>query len=165
VLNFLRTVHWRHLLDATLHWGEWSVHGLTALYHGDRAPLYLLDMRQVGPQDSSGRCGEEKSTTAGNITCDAEPVVRCHTDWGSPTAYAPYNQPKCSICSSGSVFLLLMFHHVHLVQRRRNVLPVRTWAPEYFVFFDYFGFPCLSSFHRFLHNHHHLSSGAGTIGQ
>jgi hypothetical protein len=30
---------------------------------------------------------------------------------------------------------------------------------------DYFGFPHQSSFHKFLHNHHHLSSGAGTIGQ
>jgi hypothetical protein len=27
------------------------------------------------------------------------------------------------------------------------------------------GFPCQSSFHRLLHNHHHLSSGASTIGQ
>jgi hypothetical protein len=27
---------------------------------------------------------------------------------------------------------------------------------------EYFGFPCQSSFHKFLHNH--LSSGAGTIG-
>jgi hypothetical protein len=30
---------------------------------------------------------------------------------------------------------------------------------------EYFGFPCQYSFHHFLHNHHHLSSGAGTIGQ
>jgi hypothetical protein len=28
-----------------------------------------------------------------------------------------------------------------------------------------FGFPCQFSFHRLLHTHHHLSSGAGTIGQ
>jgi hypothetical protein len=33
------------------------------------------------------------------------------------------------------------------------------------VFFEYFGFPCQSLFHQLLHNHHHLSSGAGTIGQ
>jgi hypothetical protein len=33
------------------------------------------------------------------------------------------------------------------------------------VFSKYFSFPCQSSFHQFLHNHHHLSSGAGTIGQ
>jgi hypothetical protein len=33
------------------------------------------------------------------------------------------------------------------------------------VFSEYFGFPCQSSFHRLLHNHHHLSTGAGTIGQ
>jgi hypothetical protein len=33
------------------------------------------------------------------------------------------------------------------------------------VFSEYFGFPCQSSFHRLLHNHLHLSSGAGTIGQ
>jgi hypothetical protein len=33
------------------------------------------------------------------------------------------------------------------------------------VFSEYFGFPCKSSFHQFLHNHHRLSSGAGTIGQ
>jgi hypothetical protein len=32
------------------------------------------------------------------------------------------------------------------------------------VFSEYFGFPCQSSFHRLLHTHH-LSSGAGTIGQ
>jgi hypothetical protein len=30
---------------------------------------------------------------------------------------------------------------------------------------EYFGFPCQSSFHQVLHNHHHRSSGAGTIGQ
>jgi hypothetical protein len=33
------------------------------------------------------------------------------------------------------------------------------------VFSEYFDFLCTSSFHQFLHNHHHLSSGAGTIGQ
>jgi hypothetical protein len=32
-------------------------------------------------------------------------------------------------------------------------------------FSEYFGFPCQFSFHRLLHIHHHLSSGAGTIGQ
>jgi hypothetical protein len=32
------------------------------------------------------------------------------------------------------------------------------------VFSEYFGFPCQSSFHQLLHNHHQ-SSGAGTIGQ
>jgi hypothetical protein len=30
---------------------------------------------------------------------------------------------------------------------------------------EYFGFPCQFSFHRLLHIHHHLSSGAVTIGQ
>jgi hypothetical protein len=33
------------------------------------------------------------------------------------------------------------------------------------VFSEYFGFPCQFSFHRLLHMRHHLSSGAGTIGQ
>jgi hypothetical protein len=33
------------------------------------------------------------------------------------------------------------------------------------VFSEYFGFPCQFLFHRLLHSHHHLSSGAGTIGQ
>jgi hypothetical protein len=33
------------------------------------------------------------------------------------------------------------------------------------VFSEYLCFPCQSSFHRLLHNHHHLSSEAGTIGQ
>jgi hypothetical protein len=33
------------------------------------------------------------------------------------------------------------------------------------VFSEYFGFPCQSSFHRLLYNHHRQSSGAGTIGQ
>jgi hypothetical protein len=33
------------------------------------------------------------------------------------------------------------------------------------VFSEYFGFPFKFSFHRLLHIHHHLSSGAGTIGQ
>jgi hypothetical protein len=33
------------------------------------------------------------------------------------------------------------------------------------VFSDYFGFPCQVLFHRMLNVHHHLSSGAGTIGQ
>jgi hypothetical protein len=32
------------------------------------------------------------------------------------------------------------------------------------VFFEYFGLPCQFSFHRLLHTHH-LSTGAGTIGQ
>jgi hypothetical protein len=33
------------------------------------------------------------------------------------------------------------------------------------LFSEYFCFPCPSSFHQFHHNHHHLSSRAGTIGQ
>jgi hypothetical protein len=33
------------------------------------------------------------------------------------------------------------------------------------VFSEYFGFFCQSLFHQLLHNHHYLSSGAGTIGQ
>jgi hypothetical protein len=33
------------------------------------------------------------------------------------------------------------------------------------VFSEYFGFSCQFSFHRLLHTHYHLSSGAGTIGQ
>jgi hypothetical protein len=33
------------------------------------------------------------------------------------------------------------------------------------VFCEYFGFPCQFSINRLLHIHHHLSSGAGTIGQ
>jgi hypothetical protein len=33
------------------------------------------------------------------------------------------------------------------------------------VFSEYFGLPCQSLFHQLLHNHLHLSSGAGTIGQ
>jgi hypothetical protein len=33
------------------------------------------------------------------------------------------------------------------------------------VFSEYFGFPYQFSFHRLLHIHHHLPSGAGTIGQ
>jgi hypothetical protein len=33
------------------------------------------------------------------------------------------------------------------------------------VFSEYFGFPCHSSLQQLLHNHPHLSSGAGTIGQ
>jgi hypothetical protein len=33
------------------------------------------------------------------------------------------------------------------------------------VFSEYFGFLCQSFFHRFLHNHPHLLSGPGTIGQ
>ena len=31
------------------------------------------------------------------------------------------------------------------------------------VFFEYFGFPCQSSFHELFHNHHHLAPGAGTV--
>jgi hypothetical protein len=33
------------------------------------------------------------------------------------------------------------------------------------VFSEYFGFPCQSAFHQFLHNYHHLSPEAGTTGQ
>jgi hypothetical protein len=33
------------------------------------------------------------------------------------------------------------------------------------VFSEYFGLLCQSSFHQFPHNHHHISSGADTIGQ
>jgi hypothetical protein len=33
------------------------------------------------------------------------------------------------------------------------------------VFSEYFGFPYPFSFQRMLHIHHHLSSGAGTVGQ
>jgi hypothetical protein len=33
------------------------------------------------------------------------------------------------------------------------------------VFSEYFGSPCQSSFHQLPHNHHHLSSGSGTVSQ
>jgi hypothetical protein len=33
------------------------------------------------------------------------------------------------------------------------------------VFSEYFGFPCQFVFHRLFHSHHHLSSGAGAVGQ
>jgi hypothetical protein len=33
------------------------------------------------------------------------------------------------------------------------------------VFSEYFGFPCQPSVHQLLHNYHHVSSGADTIGQ
>jgi hypothetical protein len=33
------------------------------------------------------------------------------------------------------------------------------------VFSEYVGFPCQFSFHPLLHIHHHLSSGAGAVGQ
>jgi hypothetical protein len=33
------------------------------------------------------------------------------------------------------------------------------------VFSEYFGFLCQFLFHRLLHIHHHLSSGAGVVGQ
>jgi hypothetical protein len=33
------------------------------------------------------------------------------------------------------------------------------------VFSEYFGFPCQFSLHRLFHTRHHLSSGAGRIGQ
>jgi hypothetical protein len=33
------------------------------------------------------------------------------------------------------------------------------------VFSEYCGVPCQFSFHQLLHIHHHLSSGAGTVGQ
>jgi hypothetical protein len=33
------------------------------------------------------------------------------------------------------------------------------------VFPEYFGFPCQFALHRLLHSHHHLSSGAGAVGQ
>jgi hypothetical protein len=33
------------------------------------------------------------------------------------------------------------------------------------VFFEYFDLPCQFAFRRLLHNHNHLSSWAGTIGQ
>jgi hypothetical protein len=33
------------------------------------------------------------------------------------------------------------------------------------IFSKHFGFPCQSSFHQLLQDHHHLSSGASTIGQ
>jgi hypothetical protein len=33
------------------------------------------------------------------------------------------------------------------------------------VFSEYFGFAYQFSFHQLLHYHHHLSSGAGTVGQ
>jgi hypothetical protein len=33
------------------------------------------------------------------------------------------------------------------------------------IFSEYFGFPCQFLFHSLFHTHHHLSSGAGTVGQ
>jgi hypothetical protein len=38
------------------------------------------------------------------------------------------------------------------------------WHPGQ-VLSEFFGIPCQFLFHRLLHIHHHLSSGAGTIGR
>jgi hypothetical protein len=55
------------------------------------------------------------------------------------------------------------------VTTRNNAIMIRKFVVDKValgqVFSEYFGFPCQFSFHQFLHNHHHLSSGAGTIGQ
>jgi hypothetical protein len=48
------------------------------------------------------------------------------------------------------------------VRARGHVMWDLWWTK---VFSEYFCFPCQSSFYQLLHNHHHLSSGAGTVGQ
>jgi hypothetical protein len=67
-------------------------------------------------------------------------------------------------------------------QLRQLVACFPTWQPRFkprsghvgflvdkvvlgLVLFEYFSFPCPSSFHQLLHNHHYLSTGADTIGQ
>jgi hypothetical protein len=48
---------------------------------------------------------------------------------------------------------------------RRPRLEPREGHVDFVLFSKYFGFPCKFLFHRLLHIHHHLSSGAGTTGQ
>jgi hypothetical protein len=61
------------------------------------------------------------------------------------------------------------------VSRRLPTAAVRVWSGHvgfvvdkvalWQVSSEYFGFPCQASFHQLLHNQHHLTSEAGTIGQ
>jgi hypothetical protein len=78
-----------------------------------------------------------------------------------------------------NVFYLLQTESSAIAQAVSHWLPnaaarVRAWVSSCEIcggesgsgasFSEYFGFPCQSSFHQLLHNHHYLSSGAGKIG-
>jgi hypothetical protein len=64
---------------------------------------------------------------------------------------------KCAL--SGPIFLLsiLQFSSYGVCDGQKVTLGQ--------VFSEYFGFPCQFAFHRLLHNHHHIWSGADAIGQ
>jgi hypothetical protein len=48
------------LLTSVLVGGEWSDSHSGRFSPGERAPQYALNRRLSGPQNRSGRCGEEK---------------------------------------------------------------------------------------------------------
>jgi hypothetical protein len=60
-----------------------------------------------------------------------------------------------------------LIEKIHLMGTWSRDLPACSIVPQTTIFFltFYFSFSCQFSFHRLLHTHHHLSSGAGTIGQ
>jgi hypothetical protein len=83
-----------------------------------------------------------KSTRMCRNDYDKSPILksRCYTGW------FPQRRPGCKPRSGLVGFVV---GKVALGQ----------------VFSEYFGFPCQFLFHRLLHIHRHLSSGAGTMGE
>jgi hypothetical protein len=74
---------WRYsstFLDLSTGW-RWVVsYTPLLLYPWGKSPRYPLDRRLGGPQNQSGRCGEEKSCTVGNWTRTIQPVAHRYTD-------------------------------------------------------------------------------------
>jgi hypothetical protein len=90
----LSTMPWRRMwsggiallfLTSILDGGDWWA-SCPGYFTPSKEPLYPLDKRLGGPQSRSGRCGEEKFSSAydGNRTPAVQPVTRCYTDWAIP---------------------------------------------------------------------------------
>jgi hypothetical protein len=101
----------------------------------------------------------------------------------------PYNLQALSFCCPACLniqFIIIIFARESLFQPKHWLRPCHSsgeessgsspgqvmwnlWWPNWHcgkIFSEYFGIPCQFSLHRLLHtHHHHLSSGAGTIGQ
>jgi hypothetical protein len=130
-------------------------------------PLYP----RGGPQSQSGRCSEEKNPLSlpGSEPRFLSRPVRCLVAIPIYLSRLPNAKYGIHFIINGVFFIC---GKVTAATGRLGFQP-RSGRVGFVVgkvalgqaFSEYFGFLCQFSFHRLLHTHHHLPSGAGTIGQ
>jgi hypothetical protein len=138
-----------------------QLHGPVALPPRGKSRRYPLDRRLRGPQSRCRRYGEEKHLL---LLPGIEPRLlgrpaRCLIAISTQLSRLPYWNRLPMKSASDPKWIL------RLSPRSGHVGFVVDKVALGQVFSEYFGFPCQSSFHQLLNNHHHKSSGAGTIGQ